>query len=175
MSQTNTDCSSGSAWSEGNAMEPIGDHDESSGMGTSSCSLSREFLNHDMTLLEMQEIDFRQTYLIPEDVGVRFPRNIDDVQDNSHLWEKSNIIFWPRQHFDVGLCLPLPSLVHQFLYYTQIHLVHVHSNIIGILMGVSVLNFQYNLDLGLEEVFFIYALKSNPYEKFFFSADMQSL
>lgn len=43
-------------------------------------------------------------------------------------------------------------------------------------MGIFVLNFHYNTDLGLEENYFVYTLKLNHIGgKFFFSTDMRSL
>ena len=63
-----------------------------------------------------------------------------------------NSIYWPKIHIGKGLRFPLPTLVHQFLHYTRVHPVHVHVNIVRILLGVSVPNKKYGLRLGLEEL-----------------------
>ena len=58
-----------------------------------------------------------------------------------------------------GLRFPISSLVKQFLHFTRAPLALIHPNIFRILMGCSVLNFLYQLDISLVEVYFIYTLK----------------
>ena len=47
----------------------------------------------------------------------------------------------------------------QFLHFTRAPPVLVHPNVFQILMGCSVLNLLYQLDISLVEIFFIYTLK----------------
>ena len=70
-----------------------------------------------------------------------------------------NSIYWPKIHISEGLRFPLLPLIHQFLHFTRFHPVHVHVNIVRVLMDVSVLNRKYRLHLGLEEVFYAYTFK----------------
>ena len=57
------------------------------------------------------------------------------------------------------LCLPIPSLVKQFLHFTRAPLAFIHPNVFWILMGCIVLNSIYKLDISLVEICFIYTLK----------------
>ena len=55
--------------------------------------------------------------------------------------------------------LPVPSPMKQFLHFTRAPPVLVHLNAFQILMGYSVLNFLYQLDISLVKIWFIYTLK----------------
>ena len=70
-----------------------------------------------------------------------------------------NFMYWPKVHINKGLRLPLPPLVHQFFYFTRLHAIYTHVNIIRVLLGVCVLNRQYDVHLGLEEVLYAYTIK----------------
>ena len=70
-----------------------------------------------------------------------------------------NVVYFIREHFFVGLCLLVLSLVKQFLHFIRAPPALVHSNVFRILMGCSVLNVFYQLDISLVEVCFIYTLK----------------
>ena len=70
-----------------------------------------------------------------------------------------NAIYFTREQFAAGLCLPVPFFVKQFLHFTRAPPALVHPNVFWILMGWSVLNFLYQLDILLVEVCFIYTLK----------------
>ena len=59
----------------------------------------------------------------------------------------------------MGLHFPILSLVKQFLYFTQAPPTLIHPNVFRILMGCSVLNLLYQLDISLVEICFIYTLK----------------
>ena len=58
----------------------------------------------------------------------------------------------------VGLRFPMPALVKQNLHFTRAPPALVHPNVIRILIGCSVLNFLYMLDLSLVEICFAYSL-----------------
>ena len=68
----------------------------------------------------------------------------------------NNAVFFTREQLAVGLRFPMPTLAKQFLHFTRAALVHL--NVICILIGCSVLNFLYQLDLSLVEICFAYSL-----------------
>ena len=70
-----------------------------------------------------------------------------------------NTIYFTQERFAIGLCLPIPSLVKQFLHFIREPPALVHPNVFRILMGCSVLNFLYQLDISLVEICFIHTLK----------------
>ena len=73
------------------------------------------------------------------------------------------------------LRFPFPLLVHQFFHPTGLHLVHTHVNIIHFLLGVCVLNCQYGVRLGLEEVLYAYTMKRHNLGKYYCVVDAKSL
>ena len=77
-----------------------------------------------------------------------------------------NIVYFTKEQFTTGLHLPIPSLLKQFLYFSKILSTFIRTNVIQILMGCSVLDALYQLDLSLLEVFFFYTIKMNPKERF---------
>ena len=70
-----------------------------------------------------------------------------------------NAIYFTREQFIAGLLFPISSLVKQFLHFTRAPPTLIHPNFFRILMGCSVLNFLYQLDISLVEIFFVYTLK----------------
>ena len=70
-----------------------------------------------------------------------------------------NVVYFTREQFFIGLCFPIPSLVKQFLHFTWAPPTLIHPNVFWIMMGCSVLNFLYSLDISLVEICFIYNLK----------------
>ena len=85
------------------------------------------------------------------------------------------MIYLPRSSLLLGSVPPLPSLFKQFLYFTQIPHTFLHLNIVQILMGCSVLDMLFQLDLSLLEVLFIYTVKMSQKEKFSLSAHSSSI
>ena len=75
------------------------------------------------------------------------------------MGEVDNAVYFTQEQFAAGLCLPAPSLVKQFLHFTRVPPALVHPNVFWILMGCSMLNFLYQLDISLVEICFIYTLK----------------
>ncbi|RVW91869.1 hypothetical protein CK203_030189 [Vitis vinifera] len=63
--------------------------------------------------------------------------------------DSPNSIFFSNEQFNMGLHLPLPSLFKQFLHYTKIPLAFIHLNVVRVLMGCSILNMLFHLDLSL--------------------------
>ena len=67
-------------------------------------------------------------------------------------------MFFTREKLAVGLHFPISALVKQFLHFTRAPSALVDPNVIRILTGCSILNFLYQLDLLLVEIFFAYSL-----------------
>ena len=82
-----------------------------------------------------------------------------DGATTSTMGATDNVVYFTREQFVAGLCLPIPSLVKQFLHFTRATHALVHLNVIRILMDCSVLNFLYQLDISLVEICFICTLK----------------
>ena len=84
---------------------------------------------------------------------------MSDGKATSIMGATDNAVYFTREQFATGLCLPIPSLVKQFLHFIRAPFALVHPNVFRILMGCSVLNFLYQLDISLVEICFIYTLK----------------
>ena len=77
----------------------------------------------------------------------------------STVGEADNAVYFIREQFAAGLCFPVSSLVKQSLHVTRAPPALVHPNVFRILMGCSMLNLLYRLDISLVEICFIYTLK----------------
>ena len=77
-----------------------------------------------------------------------------------------DFMYWTEVHISEGLRFPLPLLVHQFFYFTRLHLIHTQVNIIRALLRVCVLNRKYEVRLGQEEVLYAYSLKQHKLRKY---------
>lgn len=75
-------------------------------------------------------------------------------------------MYFTNEQFFVGLQLPLPSLVKQFMHYSQVPLAYIHPNMIRILMRLNVFNMVYHLELSLSEILLMYTIKMNQCERF---------
>lgn len=84
------------------------------------------------------------------------------------------MIYFTKEQFVARLRPPIPSLFKQFLHFTQIPPAFLHPNIIRILIGCSVLDMLFKLDLSLLEVLFIYIVKMSQKEMFNLSAYIHS-
>lgn len=89
--------------------------------------------------------------------------------------ESFNVVTFSKEKFNVGLCFLLPSLFKQFLHFTKISPFFLHSNEVRVLMGCSILNMLFHLDLVLLEVLFIYIVKMSRKGIFSLSAHIPSL
>ena len=92
---------------------------------------------------------------IPTEISLK----TSDDAATSTFKEVDNVVYFTREQFATRLRLPVPSLVKQFLYFTQAPSILVHPNAIRILMGCNVLNALYQLDISLVEICFFYTLK----------------
>lgn len=61
-------------------------------------------------------------------------------------------MYFTNEQFVVGLQLPLPSLVKQFMHYSQVSLAYIHPNVIRIVMRLNIFNMVYRLELSLLEI-----------------------
>ena len=81
-----------------------------------------------------------------------------DEPDESTLGGEHNAVFFTQEKLAAGLRFPVPALVKQFLHFTRASSSLVHPKVIHILIGCSVLNFLYQVDLSLVEICFAYSL-----------------
>ena len=103
----------------------------------------------------VNEWEFRDRFCLPNNVFVQL------VDEDPMSTEKAahNAIYFTKEQFNAGLRFPLLSIFKEFLYYTQILSAYIHPNIVRVLMGCSILNMLFNLDLSLLEVLFVYTIK----------------
>ena len=66
-----------------------------------------------------------------------------DGATTTTVGEADNVVYFTPEQFAAGLCLPIPSLVKQFLHFTWAPSALIHPNVFRILMGCSVLNSLY--------------------------------
>ena len=102
----------------------------------------------------LNEREFHDRFYLSNDVSIQL------VDGDPMSTEKvgHNTIYFTNEQFNVGLHFPLPSFFKEFLHYTQIPLAYIHPNIVQVLIGCSMLNMLFNLDLSLLEVLFVYTL-----------------
>lgn len=119
----------------------------------------------------LNEREFREHFLIPNRVSVQL------LEGNAVSTEKfrDNAICFSKGQFSAGLRLPLPYLFKQFLHYTRIPPTFLHPNVVQVLMGCSVLDMLFSLDLSLLEVLFICTIKKGRNDVFSLAADTPSL
>ncbi|XP_034686756.1 uncharacterized protein LOC117915311 [Vitis riparia] len=115
--------------------------------------------------------EFRDRFCVPNGVSVEL------FDGEGVLPEKpeNNAILFTKEQFNAGLRFPVPSLLKEFLHFTQIPPVYVHPNMIRVLMGCSILSMLFNLDLSLLEVLFVYSIKKVKSNIFSFVASLPSL
>ncbi|RVW97709.1 hypothetical protein CK203_028091 [Vitis vinifera] len=91
------------------------------------------------------EWEFHNRFCLPNDVSVQL------VEGDSMSTEKvgHNSIYFTKEQFNAGLRFHFLSLFKQFLHYTQIPSAFIHPNIVRVLIGCSILNMLFNLDLSL--------------------------
>ena len=93
----------------------------------------------------------------------QIPKNIDielpDGPAESTIDEGDDAVYFTWEQLAVRLHFPVSSLIKQFLHFLEAPPALIHPNVIQILVGCSVLNLLYHLDISLVEVYFIYTLK----------------
>ena len=80
---------------------------------------------------------------------------VSNVTATSTIGATDSAIYFTLEQFATRLCLLVPSLVKQCLHFTRATPVLIHPNFFQILMGCSVLNSLYQLDISLVEICFI--------------------
>ena len=86
-----------------------------------------------------------------------------------------NATYFTKEQFNAMIHFPLPFLLKQFLHFTKILLAFLHPNVARVLMGCSVLDMLYQLNLSLLEIIFFYIVKMSQNERFSLSAQISSL
>ena len=71
------------------------------------------------------------------------------------------MMYFTNEQFVIGFHLPISSLFKKFLHFTQIPPVFLHPNVVRVLMGCSVLDMFFQLELSLLEVLFVYTIKTS--------------
>ena len=119
----------------------------------------------------LNEQEFHDYFYLPNGVSVQLvdgnPMSIEKVGHNA--------IYFTKEQFNAELHFPLLSLFKEFIHYTQIPPAYIHPNIMWVLMGCSILNMLFNLDLSLLEVHFFYTIKKGKKDIFSMFAHILSL
>ena len=92
-------------------------------------------------------------------IPVEISLETSDDATISTFGEADNAVYFIWEQFAAGIHLPVLSLVKQFFHFTRSPLTLIHPNALLILIGYSVLNSLYQLDISLVEICFIYTLK----------------
>ena len=106
-----------------------------------------------VSFMSMEEL--RSFCQVPDDISLE----LSDGPSRSNVGYADNTVFFSQELFVAGLRFPVSSLVKQFLHVTQAPPTLIHPNVFRILMGCSVLNLLYQLDISLAEICFVYTLK----------------
>lgn len=119
----------------------------------------------------LNEREFRERFFIPNGDSVQL------VEGDLMSTEKAahNAIFFSKEQFNARLRFPLLFLFKQFLHYTQIPPTYIHHNIVRVLIGCSILNMLFHLDLSLLEVLFVYTIKKGKKDIFSMFTHIPSL
>ena len=99
--------------------------------------------------------ELRSFCRVPDGISLE----LSDEPTSSIVRQANNVVYFTQEQFAAGLRFPVFSLVKQFLHVTRAPPMLIHPNVFRILMGCSVLNFLYQLDISLVEICFIYMLK----------------
>ena len=117
--------------------------------------LNQELPSTTSLISSMSMEEFRSYYEIPDNISLE----LSDGLATSTVGEADNVIYFTQEQFAVELCFPVSSLVKQFLRVSWEPPALIHLNTIWILMGCSVLNLLYWLDISLVDICFVYTLK----------------
>ena len=92
-------------------------------------------------------------------IPVEISMEMSEGAATSTFGKADNAVYFTPEQFAARLRLPVPSLVKQFLHFTRAPSTLIHLNVFRILMGCSVLNSLYQLNVSLVKICFIYTLK----------------
>ena len=99
--------------------------------------------------------DLRSYYQIHDSIRLE----LSNDPTASTVGEADGDVYCTREQFTARLRFPMSSLVNQFLHVSWAPPALIHSNSIRILMGYSVLNLFYRLDISLVEICIVYMPK----------------
>ena len=116
--------------------------------------------------------EFRDRFCIPNGVVVEF---LDEEEVVSTEKAEGRAITFSKEQFNAGLRFPLPALFKEFLHFSQIPPAFIHPNIVRVLMGCSIINMLFSLDLSLLEVLFVYSLNKGKNDIVSMAAHLPSL
>lgn len=119
----------------------------------------------------LNEGEFRKCFVIPNGVSIQLLKS--DAVPTHKAYDNS--ICFTKEQFNVRLRLPLPSFFKQFLHYTKIPPALIHPNVVRVLMGCSILDMLFSLDLSLLEILFVYTIKKAKHDIFSLAANILSL
>ena len=111
--------------------------------------------NEDKLIELLTEREFRELFRMPCGIAIC----LMDGGPMSTEEESFNAIIFSKEQFNVGLRFLLPSLFKSFFHFTKIPSAFLYPNAVRILMGCSILNMLYHLNLSLLEVLFVYSIK----------------
>ncbi|XP_034672494.1 uncharacterized protein LOC117904081 [Vitis riparia] len=120
---------------------------------------------------KLNEKEFCDRFCVPNGVSVE----LFDGEGVLPEEPENNAILFTKEQFNAGLRFPIPSLLKEFLHFTQIPPVYVHPNMIRVLMGCNILSMLFDLNLSLLEVLFVYSIKKAKSNIFSFVASLPSL
>lgn len=103
----------------------------------------------------MSKQEFWAHFRIPDTVSIL----LENVEPLTSEKLSHNATYFSKEQFNARLRFHLPFLFEQFLYFTKIPLAFLPPNVVRVLIGCSILDMLYRLDLSLLEVFFVYTIK----------------
>ena len=103
--------------------------------------------------MSMEEL--RSYFQIHDSISLELP----DSLAASIVGEADSVVYFTREQFIVGLLFLVSSLVKEFLHISLAPPTLIHPKAIQILIGCSVLNLLYLLEISLVEICSIYMLK----------------
>lgn len=115
--------------------------------------------------------EFRTHFHISDNILI----HLIDGEALSSIDQSNNVMYFTKEEFVAGLCLLISSLFKQFIHFAQILPTFIHLNAVRVLMGGSILDMLFQLDLSLLEVMFVYTIKMSWTKNFSFSTHIPSL
>ena len=116
---------------------------------------SRELPIESSLVSSMSMEEFRSYCQIHDSISLELSKG----SPTSTVGETDSVVYFTREQFAVELHFPVSSLVKWFLHVSRAPPALIHSNTVRILMGCSLLNLLYRLDISLVEICFVYMLK----------------
>lgn len=131
---------------------------------------TREGIGSEKPIELFSKQEFRERFYVPNGISIR----LMDGSLVSTEKESFNVIVFSKEQFNARLYFPIPSLFKQFLHFLKISPIFLHPNVVRVLMGCSILNMLFYLDLYLLDILFIYTIKMSGKGIFSLSAHILS-